>query len=127
SWRSRPVKSWLIRIDSRVVQQRESGRPRSRSREQAPGWSRVAPGAAESALACGYGICFPARRESGTFTHMRRSRMHARKMVRKGFTLVEILIVVVILGILAAIVIPQFTNASESAQFSSTVSQLQTI
>jgi len=53
--------------------------------------------------------------------------MRARKMVAKGFTLVEILIVVVILGILAAIVIPQFTNASESAKFSSTVSQLQTI
>ena len=46
---------------------------------------------------------------------------------RKGFTLVEILIVVVILGILAAIVIPQFTNASESAKSSSLVSQLQTI
>ena len=30
----------------------------------------------------------------------------------KGFTLVEILIVVVILGILAAIVVPQFTSAS---------------
>ena len=45
----------------------------------------------------------------------------------KGFTLVEILIVVVILGILAAIVIPQFTNASESAKSSSLVSQLQTV
>ena len=44
-----------------------------------------------------------------------------------GFTLVEILIVVVILGILAAIVIPQFTSASESARASSLVSQLQTI
>ncbi len=46
---------------------------------------------------------------------------------RGGFTLVEILIVVVILGILAAIVIPQFTNASESAKVSSLISQLQTI
>ncbi len=46
---------------------------------------------------------------------------------RKGFTLVEILIVVVILGILAAIVIPQFTNASESARASSLISQLQSI
>lgn len=53
--------------------------------------------------------------------------MHARNMVRKGFTLVEILIVVVILGILAAIVIPQFTNASEAAKASSVLSQLQTL
>lgn len=44
-----------------------------------------------------------------------------------GFTLVEILIVVVILGILAAIVIPQFTSASEAAKGSSVVSQLQTV
>lgn len=51
---------------------------------------------------------------------------HARKATQ-GFTLVEILIVVVILGILAAIVIPQFTSASEDAKASSLVSQLQTI
>lgn len=53
--------------------------------------------------------------------------MSVRTQRHKGFTLVEILIVVVILGILAAIVIPQFTNASESAKASSLVSQLQTI
>ena len=46
---------------------------------------------------------------------------------RRGFTLVEILIVVIILGILAAIVIPQFTNASTSARANSTISQLQTL
>jgi general secretion pathway protein G len=35
---------------------------------------------------------------------------------RKGFTLVEILIVVVILGIMATIVVPQFSNASQQAR-----------
>lgn len=44
-----------------------------------------------------------------------------------GFTLVEILIVVVILGILAAIVIPQFTSASQEAIKGALQSQLQTI
>ena len=45
----------------------------------------------------------------------------------KGFTLVEILIVVIILGILAAIVIPQFTEASNDARESALRSDLQTI
>ncbi|MCJ7730320.1 MAG: prepilin-type N-terminal cleavage/methylation domain-containing protein [Sedimentisphaerales bacterium] len=46
---------------------------------------------------------------------------------RSGFTLVEILIVVIILGILAAIVIPQFTDASTQARLSSLKSNLQTM
>ena len=46
---------------------------------------------------------------------------------RKGFTLIEILIVVIILGILAAIVIPQFTNASKEAKQSSLVTQVQSL
>lgn len=46
---------------------------------------------------------------------------------QSGFTLVEILIVVVILGILAAIVVPQFTNASNEAIKGALQTQLQTI
>jgi len=51
------------------------------------------------------------------------------KMMRaqKGFTLVEILIVVVILGILAAIVIPQFTDASVEAKTARIRTDLQTM
>jgi general secretion pathway protein G len=46
---------------------------------------------------------------------------------KRGFTLVEILIVVVILGILAAIVIPQFTQASTEAKYNSLASDLQSL
>lgn len=49
------------------------------------------------------------------------------KRKNTGFTLVEILIVVIILGVLAAIVIPQFTEASNDARVSSLVSDLQTV
>ena len=41
--------------------------------------------------------------------------MRTRPNAKRGFTLIEILIVVVILGILASIVIPQFTNAASEA------------
>ena len=69
---------------------------------------------------------------------MRQTKNHCRQLSHcrnnaaavarsRGFTLVEILIVVIILGILAAIVIPQFTNASTDARKSSLVSQLQTL
>jgi len=50
-----------------------------------------------------------------------------RNRNRKGFTLVEILIVVIILGILAAIVIPQFTNASQDARRSALASTVQSV
>lgn len=44
---------------------------------------------------------------------------------RSAFTLVEILIVVVILGILAAVVTPQFANATTEATRTMTYDQLQ--
>lgn len=44
--------------------------------------------------------------------------------VRRAFTLVEILIVVVILGILASIVVPQFATATSQAQEVATLDQL---
>lgn len=50
-----------------------------------------------------------------------------KRTVRKAFTLVEILIVVVILGILAAIVVPQFTNATQDAQAGNIQAQLDTL
>jgi general secretion pathway protein G len=46
---------------------------------------------------------------------------------KKGFTLVEILIVVIILGVLAAIVIPQFSRASIQAKESNLRTNLQTV
>jgi type II secretion system protein G len=48
-------------------------------------------------------------------------------MKRTAFTLVELLIVVIILGILAAVVIPQFSDASNDARLSSLQENLASI
>jgi general secretion pathway protein G len=51
----------------------------------------------------------------------------SRRGQTRGFTLVEILIVVIILGILASIVLPQFAGASDSAKKANMRNQLQTL
>lgn len=53
--------------------------------------------------------------------------LNPRRRKQSGFTLVELLIVVIILGILAAVVIPQFNTASSEAKESALVSNLATI
>jgi general secretion pathway protein G len=60
------------------------------------------------------------------FSHLPNEEV-IKMRAKRGFTLVEILIVVVILGILAAIVVPQFTQASTEAKENSLRSNLQSL
>ena len=53
--------------------------------------------------------------------------MKSTRHICSAFTLVEVLIVVIVLGILAAVVIPQFSEASTDAQVSALQTNLQTI
>ena len=56
---------------------------------------------------------------------MRKIKKHKNK--RKGFTLVEILVVVVILGLLAALVVPQVVGQGEDAKRTAAAVQIREI
>lgn len=47
-------------------------------------------------------------------------------MIKKGFTLLEVLIVIIIIGILAAIALPQYTKTLEKAKSAEAITQLGT-
>lgn len=53
--------------------------------------------------------------------------MMSKSRRKRAFTLVEILIVVVILGILAAVVVPQFAGAADEARAGNLQSQIRSI
>lgn len=55
-----------------------------------------------------------------------RSRHQARPSPRHAFTLIELLLVLVILGILAAIVVPKFSGRTEQARVTAAQSQIAT-
>ncbi len=66
----------------------------------------------------------------GIFTNVevaaaQRSMSHGRRATSDGFTLVEVLIVVVLLGVLAVIVIPMVANSATSAKESALATDLQ--
>ncbi len=46
---------------------------------------------------------------------------------KRGFTLIELVMIIVVLGILAAVAIPKFSNMSESSRIAATREEMQSI
>src|SRR5258706_2155866 len=70
-------------------------------------------------------------REEATMITLQSSRISSAQRTsrgfRGGFTMIEIMIVVMLLGILAAIAIPSFSNVSQETRTKALMSQLKTV
>ncbi len=60
------------------------------------------------------------------FAAATRRRQPPRRYLQQGFTLVELLLVLVILGVLAGIVLPKFSGRTEQARVTAAQSQIST-
>ena len=54
-------------------------------------------------------------------------KMRSKMQNQKGFTLVELMVVVVILGVLVAIAVPIYNNVTESAKLNAHLANIRTI
>lgn len=53
------------------------------------------------------------------------ARLHLRKLHSRGFTLVELVVIIVVLGILAAYAVPKFSSISDSSKITATKEEIQ--
>jgi len=54
-------------------------------------------------------------------------RSNGTRVIRRAFTLLEVLMVIVILGVLAALIVPQFTGTQRKAEIDMTATQIKSL